>query len=151
MLKKRDIPTFPILYYIRIFEKRGTHGKIAFFSASKWGTVPLFCPSKRGTVGKSVIIHVEGFKWRHIKQILQLILVTAMFVSSLYGIVLENTTKCCYFLFRSYQNNQITTEWQEYQHTLYENFKNFHEVNREVKHFLLFSPYWALQEGNKEM
>ena len=33
--KKMDICKFPILYYIQIFEKRGTHGKITLFFASK--------------------------------------------------------------------------------------------------------------------
>ena len=48
--KKRDIPTFSILYYIQIFEKRGTHGKIALFCYKMRD-----CPSKRGTVGKSIV------------------------------------------------------------------------------------------------
>ena len=53
MLKKEDIPTFPILYYIQIFEKRETHGKISLFFASKWGNVPP--KEERGTVGKSAM------------------------------------------------------------------------------------------------
>lgn len=35
--KKRDIPEFPIFYYIQIFVTRGTQGKITLFLASKWG------------------------------------------------------------------------------------------------------------------
>ena len=45
-LKKRDIPTFPILYYIQIFEKRGTQGKISLFCFKMRD-----CPPQKGTVG----------------------------------------------------------------------------------------------------
>ena len=37
--KKRDIPIFSIHCYVQIFAKRGPHGKITLFFASKRGTV----------------------------------------------------------------------------------------------------------------
>ena len=40
MSKKRDIPKFPIHYYIQIFAKRGTHGKITLFCFKKRDVPP---------------------------------------------------------------------------------------------------------------
>ena len=43
MFKMKDIPKFPIHYYIglQIFAKKWTHDKISLVFASKIGTVPL--------------------------------------------------------------------------------------------------------------
>ena len=56
-IEKRDIPNFPVHYYVQIFAKRGTHGKLTLFFASKRGTVP-----PRGTVGKYAIVLIKMLK-----------------------------------------------------------------------------------------
>ena len=78
--------------------------------------------------------------WRHIKPILQvIILATAMLVSFLNGAVLENTTKCP----RTFYLDLVHTKWQLSHNlnisTLGWNLNSFHKVNQEFKHFVVFS------------
>ena len=73
--------------------------------------------------------------WRHIKPILQVIvLATTMLVSSLHRAVLENTTKCP-VLNLVHTTIPVT---RILAHTLDWNFGSFYEVNQKFKHFLLF-------------
>ena len=84
--------------------------------------------------------------WRHIKPILQvLILANTMLVSSLYGSYWQTQQNVLLRFIYFTPQYQITTEWQEYQHTHLStwNLKSFHEVNRKSKRFCCFSSIYT--------
>ena len=93
---------------------------------------------------------IGGFMWRHIEQILQVIvLTTAMLVSCLHGMVLGKCSKTSYLVHTTLSNYNRVTRISA--HTLSWNFKSLHKVNRKFRGFLLFSSIPHCTKGKQEM
>ena len=99
---------------------------------------------------KGKFYRIEGFMWRHIMPILQvIILATAMLVSSLQRAVLENTIKFPITFYLGHTTipnyNWVT---RILAHTISGNFNSFYELKVQA-FFCCFSLYWAKQKGNQ--